>query len=128
MTTETDALQQRLLSWAAWLTSGGSSVGYPTKSVLHESWLPPTAGATPTMVVAPASSNAPHRELHAIIEALSLKLQNTLVVVYLMRAKPAEQVALLECQASTVRARVTEAKRLIGMALNGRALGGSAPR
>ena len=115
---DVDVLHQRLLAWAAWLTGGGSGAGYPTKSVLHSSWLPPAPGSTPTMKTTPAGSTAPQRELHAIIsQALSVRLQNTLAVVYLMRASAEEQAALLECQPSTVRARVGEAKRLIALAL-----------
>lgn len=116
--TDIDVLHQRLLAWAAWLTGGGSGAGYPTKSVLHSSWLPPAPGSTPTLKTAPSGSTAQQREMHAIVsKALSVRLQNTLVVVYLMRAKPAEQAVLLECQPSTVRARVAEAKRLIALAL-----------
>ncbi len=112
-----DVLQQRLQAWAAWLTGGGSGDGYPTKSVLHSSWLPPTPGMTPTMKTSTGSAGRQEREMHAIISALSVRLQNTLVAVYVMRASAAEQVVLLECQASTVRARVGEAKRLIALGL-----------
>ena len=112
-----DAMQARLYAWAAWLTGAGSGAGYPTKSVLHESWLPPTPGQTPTMTTGNAST-LQERELHGIITtSLSLRLQNTLVVVYVMRAKPDEQVLRLECQSSTVRSRISEAKAIIGKAL-----------
>ena len=118
---DVDVLHQRLLAWAAWLTGGGSGVGYPTKSVLHSSWLPPAPGSVPAMRTSAAGSTTRERELHAVIrQALSVRLQNTLVVVYLMRASAGEQATLLECEASTVRARVREAKRLIGMALAAR--------
>ena len=113
-----DVIQNRLQAWAAWLTGGGSGAGYPTKSVLHESWLPPTPGQTPSMRTDGGGSTRQERELHAIIaSALSVRLQNTLVVVYVMRAKPDEQVMRLDCQQSTVRARVSEAKAIIGKAL-----------
>ena len=113
-----DVMQGRLVAWAAWLTSGGSGEGYPTKSVLHSSWLPPTPGQTPTMVSSTGTTGRRERALHQLITAeLSVRLQNTLVVVYVMRASPAEQVVLLECQASTVRARVSEAKALLARAL-----------
>ena len=112
-----DVLQTRLYAWAAWLTGGGSGAGYPTKNVLHESWMPPTPGQTPTMTTGGASTRQ-ERELHSIIAtALSLRLQNTLVVVYVMRAKADEQVMRLDCQASTVRARISEAKSIISQAL-----------
>ena len=117
-TMEVDPMQGRLVAWAAWLTSGGSGEGYPTKSVLHSSWLPPTPGQTPTMVSSTGTTGRRERALHQMISAeLSVRLQNTLVVVYVMRASPAEQVVLLECLASTVRARVSEAKALLARAL-----------
>lgn len=105
-----DLMQQRLLAWAAWLTGGRTSAGYPTKNVLHQSWLPPAAGQLPAMVSAPARPTLQERQVHAAVERMGMRLQNTLAVVYLMRAAPAEQARLLECQASTVRARVAEAK------------------
>ena len=112
-----DVMEQRLQAWAAWLKGGNTGAGYPTKSVLHPSWMPPPPGATPAMRTSPASSDRPQRELDADIRALSLRLQDTLAVVYLWRTKPADQAAQLECQTSTVRARVGEAKRLLsGMA------------
>lgn len=115
---DADVMQGRLVAWAAWLTGGGSGQGYPTKSVLHSSWLPPTPGQTPTMVSSTGGTGRRERALHQLISAeLSVRLQNTLVAVYVMRASPAEQVVLLECQASTVRARVSEAKALLVRAL-----------
>lgn len=110
-----DVMEQRLLAWVAWLKGGAASSGYPTKSVLHESWMPPSPGMMPTMGTAPASSDERHRAMHADILSLSVRLQNTLVVVYLDRAGVAEQVLRLECQASTVRSRVMEAKRLLAL-------------
>jgi hypothetical protein len=117
-TMDVDVLHGRLQAWATWLTGGGSGDGYPTKSVLHSSWLPPTPGMTPTMATSTGDGNRRERALHHVIStALSVRLQNTLVVVYVMRCTEAERVALLECQESTVRARVREAKMLIGRAM-----------
>jgi|GEM_PF-1497778 len=126
--TEVDVLHERLQAWAAWLTAGTSGAGYPTKSVLHSSWLPPTPGSTPTMRTTPTSSTKQQRELHAVIQTLCLRLQNTLVVVYLMRVSPAVQATLLDCQPSTVRARVAEAKQLIANELNAQGVGRSNPQ
>lgn len=118
-TATVDVVQGRLLAWAAWLTGGSSAAGYPTKNVLHESWLPPTPGQTPTMRTDGGGGSLQERDLHRIIgSALSVRLQNTLVVVYLMRAKPDEQVMRLDCQPSTVRARIGEAKAIIGKCLD----------
>lgn len=115
---DVDVLHGRLQAWATWLTGGGSGAGFPTKSVLHSSWLPPTPGQTPTMATSSGDGGRREKALHHIIStALSVRLQNTLVVVYVMRASPAEQALRLECQESTVRARVREAKLLIGQAM-----------
>lgn len=116
---DVDVLQQRLQAWAAWLTGGGSGAGYPTKSVLHSSWLPPTPGMTPTMKASTGGAGQQERQMHRIVSGLSVRLQNTLVAVYVMRASAGEQAVLLDCQQSTVRARVAEAKRLIAQALAG---------
>ncbi|MCU7370246.1 hypothetical protein PEC18_05020 [Paucibacter sp. O1-1] len=112
-------MEQRLLAWAAWVKGGHTSAGYPTKSVLHESWMPPTPGQTPTMRSAPSCGDVQQQQTHRDILALSVRLQNTLVVVYLDRARPDEQVYRLDCQASTVRARVVEAKRLLARMAEG---------
>jgi len=116
--TSHDVITSRLQAWAAWLTCSGSAAGFPTKSVLHESWLPPTPGQTPTITTSTGGAGRQERALHMLIQRLSVRLQNTLVVVYVMRAKPEEQARVLECQASTVRARLAEARRLIAMALD----------
>lgn len=115
---DVDVLHGRLQAWATWLTAGGRGEGYPTKSVLHSSWLPPAPGMTPTMRTSVGDGGRRERALHQVIsQALSVRLQNTLVVVYVMRASAAEQATLLDCQESTVRARVREAKALIARAL-----------
>ena len=110
------AIHGRLLSWAQWLTTGGTAVGYPTTNVLHQNWMPPTPGGTPTLRSSPASSGA-QRETHRCIGALTLRLSNTLVVHYIYRGSLAEQACRLGCQPSTVAARVAEARRLIGLML-----------
>lgn len=117
----TDVLEQRLQAWAAWKHGGAVSDGYPTKSVLHESWSPPTAGHLPNMRVTHGRGDKQERALDRAITRLSVRLQDTLVVVYLMRAKPDEQAARLSCQASTVRARVVDAKRQLAALLNDQA-------
>jgi DNA-directed RNA polymerase specialized sigma24 family protein len=116
---DVDVVEGRLQAWATWLTAGGCGDGYPTKSVLHSSWLPPTPGQTPTMTTSTGDGGWRERALHQIIStALSVRLQNTLVVVYVMRASAAEQAVLLDCQESTVRARVREAKAAIALAMS----------
>lgn len=108
-----DIIERRLQEWAHWL-SGGRSAGYPVTNVLHQSWLPPSPGQLPTMQTGGRNTSR-ERALHAAILALSMRLQNTLAVVYVYRLTATEQAMRLGCAASTVRARVLEAKRLLSM-------------
>ena len=106
-----EAMTQRLREWGAWLAGGAKcGAGFPTKSVLHQSWMPPAPGTTPSMK-AGGPSDRRERELHALIGRLTIKLANALVVVFVHRVPPAEQALRLDCQQSTVRARVGEARR-----------------
>lgn len=113
-----DVLQTRLQAWAAWKHGGGLSSGFPVKSVLHESWSPPQPGNTPSMCVVVGQGDRRERQMDRLIARLSLRLQDTLVVVYLMRAGAVEQCERLSCQASTVRARVVQAKRMLARMLD----------
>lgn len=112
--TGSDRAQMLLERWAAWLQgSGAAAVGYPTKSVLHPSWLPPSGGMAPVMRTAPASTCRQERAVHEVVCGMSKTMQDTLVVVYVWRKTEAERAAALGCQPSTVRARVAEAKRRV---------------
>lgn len=113
-----DVVEARLLAWAAWRTSGGCADGFPSKSVLHPSWSPPSPGVRPTLHVS-GRSEVGQRRMDALIGGLSLRLRDALYVVYIKRMAPAEQAAQLRCQQATVRARVIEAKRQLGVMLRG---------
>lgn len=102
-----DAVERRLLAWGAWV-AGGHQVGYPMTSVLHENWMPPAPGQLPTMQA--ARSTAQERQMHGLVEKLSLKLRNTLVVVYVLRLPLGQREQRLQCEAGTVRVRITQAK------------------
>ena len=110
-----DGLEALLLEWAQWLNVGDGS-GYSTMSVLHQDWSPPTPGITPTLKTSPASRV---RELHRCIGMLSIRLANTMVVVYCQQLPPVEQARRLHCSESTVRSRVIHAKRRLLAQLNG---------
>lgn len=102
-------IEARLQRWAQWVNVGDGS-GYPVKSVLHEDWSPPSSGMTPTMKVAHATDA---RQTHRAIARLSLRLANTLVVHYCLRLPIDQQAERLECDRSTVYARVERAHRLL---------------
>jgi DNA-directed RNA polymerase specialized sigma24 family protein len=112
-----DVMEQRLREWGAWMNRGASADGYATKSVLHPSWMPPTAGQLPNMTVS-YGTDRPERQLHGHIHALSDRMQATLVAVYVKRLSGATLLNAVQCQESTVRARVIEAKRLLAVRLD----------
>lgn len=117
-------MEQRLAEWAAWLRGGAQGgAGYPRTNILHQSWLPPSPEQAPTMATGGMSTRR-ERQVHQCVLRLSVRLQNTLAVVFVMRAPTVEQVRLLQCEASTVRARVSEAKKLLAsMLLHGASKG-----
>lgn len=104
-----DDMERRLLAWGAWLAMGGKSGdGFPRTSVLHENWMPPAPGSSPTMKA--GRGDAAQRRLHGCIGLLSVRLANTLVVVYVQRLSGAQAAERLACGEATVRARVRDAK------------------
>ena len=113
-----DLLEQRLLAWAAWRTAGMCGAGYPTRNVLDPSWSPPSPGVRPGMRVV-VVGDAQERAIDGHIRDLSVKLRDALYVVYIKRLQPDDQARALGCQTGTVRARVAEAKRQLGVLLRG---------
>lgn len=106
------AVEQRLLEWAQWVSVGQRGDGYPVTNVLHESWLPPAPGTTPTLKVA-SGNEGRSRQTHQAIASLSVRLANTVVVHYYQRLPLRQQAERLQCGESTVHARIEEAHRLI---------------
>lgn len=108
-----EAIDARLQRWAQWVTAGEGS-GFPTMSVLHREWTPPSPGTTPTLKVA-ASSDV--RQTHRALAKLSLRLRNTVVVHYCHKVPLAEQARRLDCAESTVVARIPVIHQLVRLAL-----------
>jgi DNA-directed RNA polymerase specialized sigma24 family protein len=109
-------IHERLLAWAQYVTVGDGS-GYPTMSVLHPQWQPPTPGTTPTMKVSSPSSA---RQTHRAIGMLKAKSRDALVMHYVKRLPMALQAEQLGCAESTVYTRVETAKReLLGLLSDG---------
>jgi DNA-directed RNA polymerase specialized sigma24 family protein len=102
-------IDARLRRWAAWVSVGDGS-GYPAMCVIHPEWQPPSPGTTPTLKTSPASDV---RQTRDAIATLSLRLRNTLVVVYGRNLSLADQAAALQCAESTVVARVDLAHQLL---------------
>lgn len=111
-------IERRLQEWAQWITLGRRGDGFPVTNVLHESWLPPAPGTTPTMKVG-TGNEARNRETHRAVGSLSVRLANTVVVHYCQRLPIAQQASRLQCGLSTIHARIDEAHRRIRQWIHG---------
>lgn len=104
-----DAMDVRLRAWAQWVSVGDGS-GFPTMSVLHPEWQPPSPGMTPTMkVCAPSSAS----ETHKAMASWSARLRNTVTLYYCTNLPVAEQALRLECGERTVQQRIDDAHGLL---------------
>lgn len=101
------------MRWADWLNVGDGS-GYPTVSVLHESWSPPSPGQTATIK---ASSATDARQTHLALLRLTIKLQRVAFVHYIKRGCIEHQAAELGCQPNTVHQRVERLHAALGAEL-----------
>jgi DNA-directed RNA polymerase specialized sigma24 family protein len=105
-----DHMHQRLLEWAQAVTVGDGS-GYPTMSVLHEDWTPPSPGLTPILKSSPHSAA---RQTHRLVGLFSARLQDTVTLHYCFPGLSiAEQAARLDCGVRTVHERIEVAHRLL---------------
>ena len=104
-----EMVEKRLREWAQWMKVGDGS-GYPTKSTLHPNWSPPASGQVPSMKTnAPSSARSTHRA----IQALSERLQDTLVLHYVTNLPVADQAVRLGCTRQTVDQRICTAHRML---------------
>lgn len=109
-------VERRLQEWAQWVVAGQRGEGYPAKSVLHESWMPPDPGSTPTPKVT-HGTQALLWETHKAVGELPKHLRNTVVLHY-CRQQQARQIAeQLKCSASTVYARLITARFKVRLVL-----------
>jgi len=79
-------------------------------SVIHPNWTPPSQGMSARMPM-PARSTLAEQAMDAAIRDLSVKLRDSLYVVYVKRASVLQRSEMLQCKPGTVDARVREAKR-----------------
>lgn len=98
-----DRIEAMLQAWAEYVSVGDGS-GYPSVSVLHKSWMPPTPGRTPTIKVARFSLDA--ARIEAALRELGTKWWRVAMVHYVKRGSIAWQAEQLDCQPGTVYARV----------------------
>ncbi len=119
-----EAMHVRLVEWAQWRRVGDGS-GYPTMSVLHEDWSPPSPGVTPTMKV---STSVSVHVTHRAMASWSGRMRNTIAVHYLANLPIAEQAARLDCAERTVYERIDQAHRMLRAWLDEYARGGNDAR
>ena len=119
-----EAMHLRLVEWAQWRRVGDGS-GYPTMSVLHEDWSPPSPGVTPTMKV---STSVSVHVTHRAMASWSGRMRNTIAVHYLANLPIAEQAARLDCAERTVYERIDQAHRMLRAWLDEYARGGNDAR
>lgn len=114
-----DAVERRLVEWAAWFNAGGASCdgGWPVKNILHPSWLPPSGGASPSL---PAGRRADtrEREVHRAIARLSDRTIAAVVVHYCKRWTLAQQAQALGCSEAAVGVRIARAHERLAVVLS----------
>ncbi|MDR7331750.1 hypothetical protein [Roseateles asaccharophilus] len=111
-------IDDMLRRWAAAVAGEGDGSGYPTMSVLHQDWSPPSPGQTPTMKT--VSRGRDVDRVHAAVAALSMRERNTVVVHYCSGSLSlAEQAAKLGCQVRTVEKRIEAIHRVLAASLLG---------
>jgi len=101
-----DWVEQRLQRWAQAVTVGDGS-GYPTMSVIHKDWMPPSPGVTPSMKISMGRSDA--ASTHRAISRLSRKQRDAVVVHYALKLPMPEQAERLGCAVDTVHGRIEAA-------------------
>lgn len=109
------AIDDMLRRWAAAVAGEGDGSGYPTKSVLHEDWSPPTPGQTPTMKTVRHGRDV--WATHAALRQLSVRARNTVVMHYCSRLTIEQQAAVLECKPDTVKDRIETIHRQLAREL-----------
>lgn len=106
-----ESMHRLLLEWAQWVMVGNGS-GFPTMSVLHENWSPPSPGTLPAFKTSGASADV--RAAHRIIAGMSERMRETVILVYCYRNLGAMEVSMrLGVGQDTVHKRIEAAHRLL---------------
>jgi DNA-directed RNA polymerase specialized sigma24 family protein len=106
-----EAMHRLLLEWAQWVMVGNGS-GFPSMSVLHPNWSPPSPGTTPAFKTSGASAEL--LRVHRIVCAMSERMRQTVWLVYCYRNLGPVEVARRLCVAEgTVHKRIELAHRVL---------------
>ena len=110
-----ERIERMLVAWAQAVTVGDGS-GFPTKSVLHPSWSPPSGGVLPAMKAqVSGSARRTHRLLASVLTGKQLA---AVVAHYCIKGTMAHQAQLLDCAEATVVLRVEAAHAALAVALD----------
>lgn len=105
-----DDVEARLHRWAA-AVSVGDGAGYPSVSVIHPNWMPPTKGSRPAMVAARRGHDV--QATHRSISTLSVKQRDAICLCYIYRLSTARHAERAGCAERTVRDRLDAARRAL---------------
>lgn len=103
-------IEARLQSWAQAVTVGDGS-GYPSMSVIHPNWMPPTKGSTPAIKLARGGADV--HATHRAIGRLSAKQRDAVCLHYAMRLSAALHAERAGCDERTVRKRLESARNAL---------------
>lgn len=106
-----DDVEARLQRWALAVTVGDGT-GYPSVSVIHPNWMPPTKGSRPIMKVSRDGHDV--QATHQSIGQLSVKQRDAICLHYVYRLSTAEHAQRAGCADRTVRERLDAARRCLG--------------
>jgi len=107
----------RLQRWAQWVTAGDGN-GYAAMCVLHEDWMPPAPGTTPTLKIGTSTdARETHRAIDVIRRTHSLRLSNTIVVHYCLKLPVRDQAERLACTERAIELRIERAHNLLAQIL-----------
>lgn len=103
-------IEARLQRWAQAVTVGDGS-GYPSMSVIHPNWMPPTKGSTPTIKVSRGGADV--QATHQAIGRLSVKQRDAVCLHYAYRLSTAAHAERVGRAERTVRDRLDAARRAL---------------
>lgn len=106
-------VDKRLIEWADWVRVGCCAGGYPPLNVLHQDWVPAGAGCGQGGGALIVARSDRERAMHRAVVGLPPKLLAAVVAVYVVKLPPDQRAVALGCSASAVRARVSDARRVL---------------